>query len=204
MKKSVILAALGLAMAASSYGQGLIYFTSYSSNDATGTSVFNFGGTTSVAASFTADLYYALGTVSDPVNNTLTGSITSAPTGLLDAGVVGVTFSQAYAGKNFFNLTTPVTIPGYSSGAVTFEVVAFNGSSYANSNVRGRSGSFTMAGITTSAAAGLGSPVSALGDGGGAGAFQTFYVAPVPEPTTLALAGLGGLASLMALRRKQA
>jgi hypothetical protein len=29
-------------------------------------------------------------------------------------------------------------------------------------------------------------------------------VAPVPEPTTLALAGLGGLASLVALRRKQA
>jgi len=29
-------------------------------------------------------------------------------------------------------------------------------------------------------------------------------LSPVPEPTTLALAGLGGLASLVALRRKQA
>jgi hypothetical protein len=32
----------------------------------------------------------------------------------------------------------------------------------------------------------------------------SFTVTAVPEPTTLALAGLGGLASLVALRRKQA
>jgi PEP-CTERM motif len=43
------------------------------------------------------------------------------------------------------------------------------------------------------------SPLSAAKGGS-----QDFILAPVPEPSTLALAGLGGLASLMVIRRKKA
>jgi PEP-CTERM motif len=147
-------------------------------------------------------LYYAIGTVSDPVN----GNPSSLPTGLTDLGVfTGYDNSGGAVGApglGYFDGAT-VQIPGYTTGPITFEIVAFNGSSYtsADTTFRGRSGSFTESSIQT-----LGNPVTILGDNtiGGQPAFSVASVAPVPEPTTLALAGLGGLASLVALRRKQA
>jgi hypothetical protein len=93
-----------------------------------------------------------------------------------------------------------VTVNGYSSGAVTFEILAWvasgtgaGGGTYANS---GYNGSL----IWTEA--------SIPGSGLPAGDFKaltgdTILVATVPEPTTLALAGLAGLVSLVAYRRKQ-
>jgi len=194
MKKSIFIAVLGIAACAvTSYGQGSVGFTSYSSNDGAGTATTIFGSANAIPDGYTADLYYFLGTVSDPVNAALATSITAAPTGLTDLGVTGVTYSGGYFSGGV------VTIPGYASGPVTFEVVAYNGSSYATSTIRGRSGSFTMSGIATGLAA-----VTNLGDGAdNFAAFQVATVTAVPEPTTLALAGLGGLASLVAIRRKK-
>ncbi len=196
MKKTVIIAVLGMAACvASSQAQGFVTFTSYSANNNAGAIVDLFGTTTSVGQTYSADLYYAIGSVSDTVNNAVSSSVSAIPVGLTDAGLTGVTFSTAYNGNNFF-VSGSVTIPGYTSGTITFEVVAFNGASYATSSIRGRSGTFTMSSIATGQAG-----VPSLGDNGTG--FPNFYVAPVPEPTTLALAGLGGLASLVAIRRKK-
>lgn len=153
MKKSIFIAVLGMAASvASSYGQGYIAFNSYSANSSVGALATMPDGTTPLGGSFTADLYYALGTVLDPVN----GNPASPVTGLIDLGVVGVTYSGGY-----FQGPT-VTIPGYVSGPISFEVVAFNGSSYLNSLLAGRSGAFTESTIANSLAA----PLTLFGDNG--------------------------------------
>jgi hypothetical protein len=194
MKKSLLIAVLGLtASVASSFGQGFIAFSSYSANNNAGATTSLFGGGL-VPAGYTASLYYFIGTVADPVNNANANSISSLPTGLTALATTSQFLDGAAQGYFSGGI---VTIPGYASGPVTFEVVAYNGSDYASSAIRGRSGSFTMNSIAT---AGL--PVPFLGDNGQS--MPNFFVAPVPEPTTLALAGLGGLASLVAFRRKQA
>jgi len=202
MKKSVIIAILGVAASvATSYGQGYIAFDSYIANSFASANTYNFGTTTPVADStYNAALFYAIGTVSDPVTESLLSSVISDPTGM-------TAFSGTITGAQPY--PTPIsggvfggpglTIPGYSGGAITFEVIAYNGSSYDNSTSRGRSGSFTMNSIRTDGID------SAFGDNGAPMPnFVVGSVTPVPEPTTLALAGLGGLASLVAFRRKQA
>jgi len=202
MKKSVIIAALGMAAAvASSYGQGYIAFNTYVANAGAGasTSYFNtFSGGplvgSTVSGAFSAELYYALGTVSDPVNLGQAASIMSPVTGL--TAIPSSTTAFDSNGDGWFQGGT-VTIPGYSTGAVTFEIVAtgtINGHAFV-----GRSGSFTESTIANS----LSAPLTAFGDNG-PGPVNFFVATVVPEPTTLALAGLGGLASLVALRRKQA
>ena len=88
-----------------------------------------------------------------------------------------------------------VTIPGYTGGPITFEVVAYQTSagSYGNSVNRGRSGSFIMNSIST---AGL--PAPSLGENGQA--FPNFFVYVGPEPSTLALAALGGVLALVSFQ----
>jgi len=194
MKKSIFIAVVGMAAcAATSYGQGYVVFNSYSADALAGaiTTIGSLSGAP-VDSTFHADLYYFIGTVTDAVGATPT----ALPTGLTDLGI-----SVAYdaSGDGYFQGAT-TTIPGYSSGPITFEVVAFNGSTYANSTIRGRSGAFTESSIANS----LSSPPSDFGDNGpGMPNFFVATVTPVPEPTTLALAGLGGLASLVAIRRKK-
>jgi PEP-CTERM motif len=200
MKKSIFIAVLGVVAVAatSSYGQGFVAFSSYVANAGVGATTSLFGGGGPLGIGYTATLYYALGTVSDPVNQSSVASITSSPTGLsLLPGV-----SEAYdnsgnaigaVGLGFFDGSS-ITIPNYVSGPITFEIWASN----AAGTIVGRSGSFTDSSI-----AGPGLPLTVMGDNA-VGGFPSFLVAPVPEPTTLALAGLGGLASLVALRRKQA
>ncbi len=200
MKKKIFLSILLLSTkVVSSYGQGLVIFSSYAANGSLGAITTYFGSSTPVGIGFTADLYYALGTVSDPVNSSSFISIISDPTGLTDLGVFAAYDNSGVAtgadGLGYFDGPT-VIIPGYTSGPITFEVVAFNGSSYADSIFRGRSGSFTMDSI-----ANIPGPATLFGDNGQS---MPNFVIPAPEPTTLALAGLGGLASLVAFRRKQA
>lgn len=105
------------------------------------------GSSTPVGIGFTADLYYALGTVSDPVNSSSIISIISDPVGLTDLGVFAAydNSGNAVGSDSLGYFDGPIiTIPGYIGGPITFEVVAFNGVSYVNSTFRSRSGSFTM------------------------------------------------------------
>ena len=192
MKKAIVLAALGVAAVGSSYGQGYINFNSYAQTVTPYPVATVFGTATPLDSSFTAQLYYSLGTVLDPVDTGSAASIMSTVTGLsLFAGS-----DTPFAGGFFTGAT--LTIGSYVSGPITFEVVAFNGVDYASSSIRGRSGAFTMSSIDTS---GVG---SVFGDNGGVMPVMfAASAAPVPEPSTLALAGLGGLA-MLALRRKKA
>jgi hypothetical protein len=203
MKKSIFIGVLGMAAvsATSSFGQGAVFFSSYTANQNAGApTTFFSGGSGLVGVPFTAELYYFLGTVSDPVNNALPTSITSDVTGLtlLNGVSAALDNSGSATGANglgYFDGGT-VVIPGYGSGPVTFEVVEYNGSTYDTSSIRGRTGSWTESLIQPTSL-----PAGNFGDNG---VMPSGFVAVVPEPTTLALAGLGGLASLVALRRKQA
>jgi len=191
MKKSIFIAVLGVAASvASSYGQGYIAFNSYVANTGAGAlTSMSFGQSGPVSGAFTAELFYALGTVSDPVDQASSTSVLTPPTGL--TAIPSSIVSYDANGDGYFQGGTAI-IPGYTTGAVTFEVVAVGPGWF------GRSGSFTESTIANSASA----PLTAFGDNGTG--LPSFVVAPVPEPTTLALAGLGGLASLVAFRRKQA
>ena len=165
MKRKFAIAILGVvACAASSYGDGYVYFSSYAGNNYNGAFTSYLSNTVQgVDSTFRADLYYSFGTVSDPVNEASVASITAAPAGLTDLGVAGVNFDSGFAAglPGYFDDETPVRIPGYTSGPITFEVVAFDGTNYANSVIRGRSGSFTMTSIATSS-----QTPPALGDNG--------------------------------------
>jgi len=191
MKKSVIIAVLGaVGLAVSSYGQGIIQFDTYagSYNGGSISQVKYLGGAIVPDGSFTATLYYSLGTVSDPVDTTA-ASILSP----INAAFIALPLSLTQVINGWIQDPNQVLIPTYPStgGPVTFEIV-MTGQGWS-----GRSGSFTESVINQSSAPGT--TFGANGPGPG-----QMFVAPVPEPTTLALAGLGGLASLVAFRRKQA
>jgi PEP-CTERM motif len=106
--------------------------------------------------------------------------------------VTGVTFSDGY-----FEGPT-VIIPSYVSGPISFEVVAFNGSSYLDPSTtfRSRSGAFTESMIANSASA----PVTFFGDNGRG---MPNIILPGPEPASLALMGLGGLVALISVCHKR-
>jgi len=197
MKKSVIIAALGLAAGAlSSFGQGSMAFNSYLAGaSSTGVKVFNTDGVTGLSAGWTADLAWSLTPISEgaggalPLNASLTVAAAASPS----FQAVGTPFVNTPNGPGYFEGANNFILSPYTAGTtVYFEILAYNGSSYANSGVRGHSASYS-----TTLSTGTGLPPNMP-------LFSSFDVVVVPEPTTLALAGLGGLASLVALRRKQA
>jgi len=206
MKKTVILAVLGMAAGvASSYAQGSIQFNTYAANGST-SYVAKYGNGASagspVANSFTGELLYSLTPITDAASSSqapLSAGWLVASTGsFATTGIPGTV-----SGPNF------VLMPYTAGTPIYFEIAAFSGSSYANSlgvagAYAGHTASFsqTLATGITGASPADGNPANG-GSGFLAGSFNVYTVA-VPEPTTLALAGLGGLASLVALRRKQA
>ena len=196
MKKSFVIAALGLAVqAVSSFGQGTIRFNSYFANNGAGIPIYSsteFGGGGLVGAGYTADLLWSLTPISDPFPGTgalnAGWNFSGGGNGSLQnvATPFGTTPSTIgyFLGPNNFVLTS------YTPGAtVYFEIIFYQtaASSYANSFNRGHSAAFS-----STLATGIDFP--------GYLNFPSFFV--VPEPTTLALAGLGGLAWLATRHRK--
>jgi hypothetical protein len=201
MKKAIVLAIIGLAAgAASSYGQGAIWLDNY---DSTAHPLITYGagsgGTlgAGIADGFTVGMYVADGSITalpDPTGTadptTLSGSFALASGNGSTAPSATSAFGTAgqYASGFSFN-------PGDGAGVVvTVMLVAFNGASYDASSVRGHSQSFDM---TTSV--GTAFPTY-TGDTETDGGFSVLTT--VPEPTTLALGGLGAL-SLLAFRRRK-
>lgn len=153
--------------------------------------VLNINGLT-----WTIGLYYALGSV----------TVASDPTGYADPSTLGpisflsgnpgdtTTFAIATDPGQFNTPSGDAIIPGYSSGVVTFEAVAYSGSTYDSSLYRGHSSAFTM----TPATGGVSAPYLSTSAGGMPG----FSVYATPEPSILALSGIGA-AALMLFRRKK-
>jgi len=210
MKKSILLGVIGLAAcAATSYGQGFVILDNYGATGGlvsygpnvpqNGVSVPNGTLGTGLLSGWTVGLYYVLGTpaisdlpgTADPLAPLVLGSGTGATVAVYDT-----TFT---AGE--FQAGDPFQVPGGAAGGqVTLELIAYDtaAGSWAGAlgGYRGHSAPFVLtmqAGLTIP-------PTAQVGP-----AFSTFGVAlaPIPEPGTLALAGLGGL-SLLLFRRKKA
>ncbi|MFZ0825872.1 MAG: PEP-CTERM sorting domain-containing protein, partial [Verrucomicrobiia bacterium] len=159
------------------------------------------GGSGGLLAGWTMGMYYALGNV--------TGSVASDPTGIADPSTLGGGLQLASGAGSTAAFQTSAfgaagqaqaaffyAVPGSLSAGgqiVTLIVTAYNGASYLASFDRGHSIAFIL---TTSANTSPSPTVTGS-------AMPTFSALPVPEPTTLALAGLGGL-GLLLFRRKQA
>ena len=207
MKKSLVLGILGLATAAvTSYGQGLITLDNYNSHGGSGGGpIIAFGagvpldgvggalGTigAGIGTSWTVGIYFVVGT---PVVNDPAGS--GLPDAQLGLGAgTGSTVQAGVYGGGFYLSATPFMVNSSGSPAtITAEIVAYPTAvgSYAAALNRGHSAPFVMTSVDPL------TPTKPLTGNFMAG----FSVLPVPEPTTLALGGLGGLALLL-LRRKQ-
>ncbi|MGH7990254.1 MAG: PEP-CTERM sorting domain-containing protein [Limisphaerales bacterium] len=201
MKKSIILGILGLAVGvASSYGQGAVFMDNYISSGPFLTFSSDLGGGL-LTTGYTVGLYYG------PANTDISGSVLADPSNVADPLALDASFTLATG----VNSTAPILGSGAFSGgsfliqpaagtvsvpqnSYTLMVVAYNGADYDDSSIRGHSTPFYVEDAATD---------TTFGADIGSSGLQAFSVYTVPEPTTLALAGLG-LASLLAIRRKKA
>ena len=207
MKRNVLASLLGLATLAavsSSYGQGQVNFQNYNfgatslNAPVTFSTTANTGGVNGVAGTrvgkeFNAALLFSLdgGTTYSLLTAAQANDGTAYPTPFaFGIGTDGDTAN--FAGYFFGN---SVQIPGYTSGPISFIIQAYNGTSYSDvtSTWNGESAAFTMPSITVVGGTALPSDFAGM---------SAFTVAPVPEPTVFALAGLGA-AALMIVRRKK-
>ncbi|HVU09287.1 MAG TPA: PEP-CTERM sorting domain-containing protein [Verrucomicrobiae bacterium] len=199
MKKTVIIAALGVAgMVVSSYGQGSIAFDTYNAQNFAGILTTYGNGPLAgqgLDSTFTGELLWSATPINDAATTAgtagspLTDGWTVGSTALFDTGNAAGPGGIGYVSGPNLNISQAV------GQVLYFEIVAFNGADYASSTYSGHSAAFTATlatGTTLPNANQLNNLVP----------FSVFQV--VPEPTTLALAGLGGLAALVAYRRKQA
>lgn len=192
MKRTILASILGAAvtvgMATSTYGQGSFLWKNYS-----------FGSSGQVSAPVTyngqlvgSDFTAALMGSTDGTNFTF---IAGSPVAFF-----GTTGGSAASGAGLFT-GGQLTLPGYVTGNAYFILEAYQGSDYASASIRGESSVIVMNQLSTS---GNGVPAGTfLSDNPAAiTPLQAFTVSVVvPEPTTLALAGLG-LASLLMFRRR--
>jgi hypothetical protein len=220
MKRAILAAVLGVAGSmATSYGQGLIQFNNYNSfvynpvvwGAGSGGTVGNNVNSSTVEVA----LYYVLGNVSgDTTSAFLTAAGSPVATTYIITGGSAPNAAGTYGTgpDGFYQDASPVTLAGWSNGqTATFMVEAWQAGTggtqftYSQAAVSGVSALWTEVGDT-----GIGGTLTGFGivpSSDPAGNFlsgpPTTTISAVPEPTTLALAGLGG-AALMALRRKKA
>jgi hypothetical protein len=188
MKKTIIASVLGIAasaaMVSSSYGQGHTWFDNYGASPYMNVRV-NGVGTANTAIH--VDLAYFLGTTADP--NSMT------PLGLS----VPINATLAALGSPGYWSGVIVDIPGYTSGPVTFEVLAWDtttGATYAAATAKGASFLWQESSLPTG-----GTPAAFWAGLPGPNGGQLVNVV-VPEPSTFALLGLGTGALLFFRRRK--
>lgn len=204
MKKSVLLGIVGVTglVAGSSFGQGFIQLNNY----------FTGGNQVTYGANVPANgISGALGTVGDGLTSAWTIGLYFSPTAVSESGGIGIPASPLVLGTGGgstvavatgnsstagYYYAGPEFNTGLAAGAnVWVEVIAYpSGSTYANALYRGHSAAFQMVTVPVT---------STTPEFTGSFPGSNIIVAPVPEPATLALAGLGGLSALVALRRKQ-
>ena len=205
MKKTIILSVIGLSLAAvSSYGQGAVAFNTYNAQNSAGIMTTFGAGVTGATAgagidsTFTGVLLWSSTPITEAATTgpVLAGSIlnplwTVGSTALFDTG------AAAGAGGLGFVTGPNLDITAAVGTTIYCEIAAYNGSSYATGTFAGHSASFTV-NLAVVPATPDANQLNGLTP------FSVYNVVPVPEPATLALAGLGGFGMLMALRRKKA
>jgi len=201
MKKSIVLGILGLAAAAvTGYGQGCIFLDNYISSTYNPVCLgADLDGLAPVG--FTVGLYYdhtanqnIIGAIgADPVGTAIPTSLNPLLVAATGPGSTAPIFTPGYFMATASFLIQPgAAVPAQSS--YTIMVVMYNGADYTSSTIRGHSAAVYWQDAAPSVACGA--------DIGNAFPANTPMIGIVPEPTTLALAGLGGL-SLWFMRRKQ-
>jgi hypothetical protein len=191
MKRKLAAGILGIAasvsMLSSAHAQGVVAFNNY--DGTTYAPITYTPGGAGVNNSYTAGLWYFLGTTSLAAGNNGSGTL---PAGWELASVTQQINSGATAGPAGEGLFVgpAANISDYVSGPITFVVTAYNGPSYFTSVSRGHSASFTLSSISVPP-----SPAGSFGPG-----FTSFAI--IPEPSIFAMSGLGAVA-LMLIRRKK-
>jgi hypothetical protein len=200
MKKIVLSTVAVAAMALTSYGQGVITFDASEG----GGGVISQLGSGVEQNDVNASLLYFNGTSYVDIVDLLLSDTT--PTSTINV-VVPPDTTQAAGGDITFNgggilydnSGDTYQITGEAAGTVvSFEVEAWTGnySSYASAELNGVVGTFGgVSAPFTETLSSAASPINANIDN-----MPSFTLTPVPEPATLAVAGLGGL-SLMLFRR---
>jgi len=227
MKKTILTTLITSALTASVFAQGTIAFKNGTgtalkfSTDGVTSSVLTKSGTTpagAVAGSFggiTIDIFSApTGTAltlsgSDFISQTT--SLVNTLTGPSSPWTLSTTQlgSTAYLGSGVWTTTT-ITLNGNVPLDANAEilVIGFNGT-LANSTAYGYSGEIFNGAVlpgTTEWTQGTGggavAPVNITSGAGGFDGLVMQSVVPIPEPTTMALGGLGAAALLLFRRRK--
>lgn len=180
MKKTLLTVLAAAALVATSYGQGTVTFA-----NGTG-SVINYqaiGGGPIVAA---------------PSSAAVQAELMFAPAGTTDVGLFTPIAGLANVGSPTAGRfsggvrTVPTAAPG---GLAQLFVRAFVGTDWANATHRGASVLFQVdTGDPTTTPAGTPFNIAT--------SYGSFVVSPVPEPSSMALAGLGA-ASLLIFRRRK-
>lgn len=202
MKKILILSVLGLSLGAmNSYAQGSIAFNTYNAQNSAGIiTTYGAGGNIGAGldSTFTGVLLWSSVAINEaattgPVADgaTLNPLWNVGSTALFNTGAAAGVPGLGYITGPNLNITAAVGTTLY------FEIAAYNGSSYGSGTFAGHSASFTGTLAVTPATP----DANQLNN---MSPFQVYNVVAVPEPSTLALAGLGGFGMLMALRRKKA
>jgi len=222
MKRTIVASILGIAgsvaLVGSSHAQGTVYFQNYTSSlnpvqinapitfGSTGFAVTGGNGTSvagnGVGKEFTADLLYSLngGSTWTP--------LTFANSGATISGAFGYPAAFGYGSAKDGPITTPsggnpgyfigagVKVPAYTSGSIEFIVEAYNGTNYVSSVGAGLWRGQSAPDVLSSIATGT-TPTGYLTG------LEGFTVSTIPEPATLAFAGLGLLSLLAIARRKK-
>jgi hypothetical protein len=220
MKKTILALAVA-AIGVSAFGQGHVNYSNNSTTRVSTNDTVNYKGTALVGGSTgltygsgtaPSGFYYALlaqsyaggATVNATLANVLTGGWT----------YTGVTAINGLAGGSISGGADTTTTAGMPLGAQNqFVVVGWSANlgitTWAGYSAALAANNFTAGGFTGISAVGTGlgnaSPPEAIFSGTGIITPFTMFsttVTPVPEPTTLALAGLGGAALLLFRRRK--
>jgi len=217
MKRALIASILGIAgSVVTTYGQGIITFGNYVSTSYLPV-VYNSNSSLAPAgdaglnvddANVEVQLFYANGTYGS-VASFLTAA-TAGPTAFIDPTINPAgTVAGGTGPGGYYADSTPVTFPWTALQTETFYVEAWEtsgtyagGGTYSSSHLFGASGLWTEVAAPNASANGI-QPSSLPAAGFAGGPPLTVISVSVPEPTTLALAGLGSLVSLVAFRRKQ-